>query len=88
VREAQIFVGVLGASNYTYAEATWTQGLEDWIGSHVSTFEYFGAVPECTGSAEKRLGWWMSYRLDRGTFLGTVAPAPIARPRSRSRRIG
>jgi transposase len=46
LREAQIFVAVLGASNYTYAEATWSQGLEDWIGSHVRTFEHFGAVPQ------------------------------------------
>jgi transposase len=35
VREAEIFVGVLGASSYTYAEATWTQTLPDWIGAHV-----------------------------------------------------
>jgi transposase len=35
VREAQIFVAVLGASNYTYTEATWTQSLADWCGSHV-----------------------------------------------------
>ena len=34
MRDAQIFVAVLGASNYTYAEATWTQSLPDWIGSH------------------------------------------------------
>jgi len=33
IRPAQIFVAVLGASNYTYAEATWSQGLADWIGS-------------------------------------------------------
>ena len=45
LREAQIFVAVLGASNFTYAEATWSQGLEDWIGSHVRTFEHLGAVP-------------------------------------------
>ena len=31
VRSAQIFVAVLGASNYTYAEATWTQTLADWV---------------------------------------------------------
>jgi transposase len=43
---AQIFVGVLGASSYTYAEGTWTQSLPDWIGSHVRAFEYFGGVPE------------------------------------------
>ena len=33
LRTAQIFVAVLGASNYTYAEASWTQSLPDWIGS-------------------------------------------------------
>jgi transposase len=44
VLPAQLFVAVLGASNYTYAEATWTQGLADWIGSHVRTFAFFGGV--------------------------------------------
>ncbi|MCP4044612.1 MAG: IS21 family transposase [Gammaproteobacteria bacterium] len=43
-RMAQIFVGVLGASNYTYAEATLTQSLPDWLSSHVRTFEYFGGT--------------------------------------------
>jgi transposase len=33
IRQAQIFVAVMGASNFTYAEATWTQGLADWIGA-------------------------------------------------------
>ena len=46
VQEAQIFIAVLGASNYTYAEATWTQSLPDWIGSHVRTFAALGGVPE------------------------------------------
>lgn len=46
VREAQIFVAVLGASSYTYAEATWSQDLKDWIGSHVRTFEALGGVSE------------------------------------------
>ena len=46
VNLAQIFVAVLGASNYTYAEATWTQALADWIGSHQRTFEYLGVVTE------------------------------------------
>ncbi|HEX6622439.1 MAG TPA: IS21 family transposase [Pyrinomonadaceae bacterium] len=45
-REAQVFVAVLGASNYTFAEATWTQQLPDWISSHVRAFEFFGGVPE------------------------------------------
>ena len=44
VRVCQLFVAVLGASNYTYAEATFTQRLVDWIGSHVRTFTFFNGV--------------------------------------------
>jgi len=44
--EAAIFVAVLGASSYTYSEATATQGLADWIGAHLRTFEFLGGVPE------------------------------------------
>jgi transposase len=46
VLQAQIFVGVMGVSNYTFAEATWSQTLPDWIGSHVRMLEHFGASPE------------------------------------------
>ena len=46
IRQAQIFVAVLGASSYTYAEATWTQKLFDWVTSHVNAFHYFGGVSE------------------------------------------
>jgi transposase len=46
VHEAEIFVGVLGASNLTYAEATWTQQLPDWTGAHVRMFRFFGGVPK------------------------------------------
>ncbi len=45
IRTAQIFVAALGASNYTYVEATWTQSLPDWISSHVRAFSFFGGVP-------------------------------------------
>jgi transposase len=45
IREAWIFVAVLGASNFTYAEATWTQGLADWIGAHTRALEAIGGVP-------------------------------------------
>ena len=45
IRSAEIFVAVLGASSYVYAEATWTQQLPDWIGSHVRTFEFLRCVP-------------------------------------------
>ena len=44
IRQAAIFVAVLGASNYAYCEATWTQSLPDWIGSHVRAFEHINGV--------------------------------------------
>lgn len=45
VRQAQIFVAVMGASNFTYAEASWTQALGDWIGAHTRAFAAIGGVP-------------------------------------------
>ena len=45
IRKAQIFVGMLPCSGYTYAEATWDQKKPSWIGSHVRMFEFFGGVP-------------------------------------------
>jgi transposase len=45
VRQAQIFDATLGASNFTYAEATWTQSISDWIGAHTPAFAYMGGVP-------------------------------------------
>lgn len=45
IHRAEIFVAVLGASSYTYAEATSSQRLPDWIGSHVRCFEFMGCVP-------------------------------------------
>jgi len=41
----ELFVGVLGASCYTYAEATATQKLHDWVGAHERMLEYFGGIP-------------------------------------------
>ena len=45
MREAQVFVCVLGASSYTYAEATYTQSLPDWIASHQRALAFYGGVP-------------------------------------------
>jgi transposase len=52
----QLFVAVLGASSFTYAEATWTQGLSDWIGSHTRTFAFIGGVPSMVVSDNLRSG--------------------------------
>ncbi|PCI36610.1 MAG: IS21 family transposase, partial [Thiotrichales bacterium] len=46
INAAQIFIAVLGASNFSFVEATQSQQLPDWIGSHVRAFEFFGGVTE------------------------------------------
>src|SRR5277367_2118700 len=45
IRMAELFIAVLGASNLTFADATWTQSLPDWIGAHVRMFRFFGSAP-------------------------------------------
>lgn len=45
-RDAAIFVAALGATNYTFATASWSQKQSDWIAAHVKAFEYFGGVPQ------------------------------------------
>ena len=45
ITPAQIFVAVLGASNYTYAEATATQTLPDWIGAHARALSWAASAP-------------------------------------------
>jgi transposase len=52
----QIFVAVLGASSFTYAEALWSQKLPDWIAAHVRAFAYFGGVPRQTVSDNLKAG--------------------------------
>lgn len=46
IREAHIFVAVLGASNYTFAEAVWKEDLQTWVSLVVKALEYIGGVPE------------------------------------------
>jgi transposase len=63
VLEAEIFVAVLGASNYTYAEATWTQTIPDWIGAHVRMFDFLGGctrllVPDNLKSAVNKASFY------------------------------
>ena len=64
VRDAQVFVGVLGASNYTYAEATWSQSLPDWLGSHVRMLEFFGGCSELVIPDNLRSGVSKACRYD------------------------
>ena len=56
VRQAAIFVAVLGASNYAFAEATESQTLPDWIGSHIRAFEFFGGTTKLVVPDNPRSG--------------------------------
>ena len=55
-RPAEIFIAVMGASNMTYAEASWSQTLPDWIGAHTRAFAAFGAVPALVVSDNLKSG--------------------------------
>ena len=46
IKKANVFIALLGASNFTYAEATFTRAISDWLQSHVRMFNYFGGVTE------------------------------------------
>jgi transposase len=91
----QLFVAVWGASNYTYAEATLTQQLPDWIGSHVRAFSYFGClpkivVPDCLKSAVSRACRYEpelnpTYAEMAGHYGLCVLPARPARPRDKAK---
>jgi transposase len=52
--EAELFVAVLGASSYLFAEALRSQQLEHWVAAHVVAFEFFGGVPEIVVSDNLR----------------------------------
>jgi transposase len=56
VLRAEVFVGVLGASSYIYAEAVWTQSLPDWIAAHVNMMAFIGGVPRQIVSDNLRAG--------------------------------
>ena len=66
VTEVELFVAVLGASNYTYAEATRTQQVHDWIGSHERAFAFFGGVTEVVVPDQLKSGVTVPCRYEPG----------------------
>jgi transposase len=95
VTPAAIFVAVLGASNYTYSEATWTQGLADWIGAHMRTFEFLGGVPEIIVPDNLKSGVTKACRYEPSVnrtyeemaahYGVAVVPARQAKPRDKAK---
>jgi transposase len=94
LHQAQVFVAVLGASSYTYAEATLTQTLPDWIGAHTRALAFFGAVPRQIVPDNPKVGVlkanWYEPGLnptcqDFATHYGTaILPARPRRPRDKA----
>ncbi len=95
VRHAQIFVAVLGASNYTYLEATGSQGLADWIGSHRRCFEFLGGAPALLIPDNLKAGVTSpcfydpelnrTYQKLAEHYQVAVMPARIRRPRDKAK---
>jgi len=65
-RCAHVFVAVLGASNYTYAEARWSEGLADWIGAHVNTFTAIDGVAKAVVCDNLKAGVTATCRYEPG----------------------
>jgi transposase len=65
-RRAHIFVAVLGASNYTYVEARWSEGLADWIGAHVNAFSTIGGVAKAVVCDNLKAGVTATCRYEPG----------------------
>lgn len=95
VRQASVFVAVQGASSYTYAEATWSQSLPDWIGAHIHAFEFFGGLTEIVVPDNTKTGVSKSCRYEpdlnptyqeMATHYGVaVVPARRLKPRDKAK---
>ena len=95
IREAEVFVAVLGASSYTYAEAQWHQDLPNWIGGHVRTFDFIGGVTEVVVPDNLKAGVNHPSRYDpdinltyqeMAEYYGVaVVPARVRKPRDKAK---
>jgi transposase len=95
ITQAQIFIAALGASSYTFAEASSTQDLPSWIRSHVHALQFFGGVPEILVPDNLKAGVSKPCRYEpdiNPTYLElaqhygtTVIPARVGRPRDKAK---
>ena len=95
VREVELFVATLGASNYTYAEATETQRVADFLGSHIRALAFFGGVPELVVPDQLKSGVTRACRYEPGVqrsyeewsrhYGTTILPARPRKPRDKAK---
>jgi transposase len=93
--EVELFVGVLGATNYTYVEATATQGSRDWIASHVRMLAFLGGVPAALVPDQLKSGVTVPGRYEPGVqrtyaelarhYNTAVVPARPKSPRDKAK---
>jgi transposase len=92
---ARIFVAALGASNYTYAEARWTETLADWIGAHVNAFSAIGGVTKAAVCDNLKAGITKPSRYEPGInrtyqdladhYGFVVLPTRVRKPRDKGK---
>jgi len=92
---AHLFVSAMGASGYAYAEATRSQGLADWLASHVRALEFYGAAPTILVPDNPKVGvtradryepeLQRSYQELAAHYKAVVIPARPYRPKDKSR---
>ena len=95
IKEAQIFVGALGASQFIFAEATSSQKIPDWVQSHIRMWEYFGGVSVMVVPDNLRSGVTKSHLYDPdinanyqhlGEYYGfAIVPARIIEPKDKAK---
>jgi len=93
ITQAEIFIAALGASSYTFAEASPSQELPFWIRSHVHAFEFLGGVPEILVSDNLKTGVTNPCRYEPDInptyqdlaehYATAVIPARARRPRDK-----
>jgi transposase len=94
-KSTELFVGVLGASSYTFAEASFSQDLPSWLMSHVRMFEFFSGVPGAVVPDNLKSGVRSPDRYepeinpsyqDMATHYGTcVLPARVRKPKDKAK---
>jgi transposase len=95
VRKAQIFVAVLGASSYTYVEATWTQQSADWLGAHVRALQFLGGCPRAVVPDNLKSGVIKAHRYEPDLnpayqdfaehYSVAILPARVRKPRDKAK---
>jgi transposase len=95
VIEVELFVAVLGASSYTFAEVTYTQQLPDWIASNTRALTFFGGVPNAVVPDQLKSAVTLACKYEPGVqrtfdewgrhYSTTILPARPRKPKDKAK---